>query len=164
MEIEKLIEIAQDINMLSEAAQLCLIKQRSEDDNCELILPIIGEFSAGKTTLINALTDSKKLETASRPTTATIYEIHFGCDSCYAEVFDEEGNKKRIDDIGRLANNELKDSLVVRFLTLLIAFLLALFWLILQDFLHLTLVTNKLLLTFYPKQMEYCWQLMSISL
>lgn len=113
MEIEKLIEIAQDINMLSEAAQLCLIKQRSEDDNCELILPIIGEFSAGKTTLINALTDSKKLETASRPTTATIYEIHFGCDSCYAEVFDEEGNKKRIDDIGRLANNELKDSLVV---------------------------------------------------
>ena len=113
MEIEKLIKIAQDINMLSEAAQLCLIKQRSEDDNCELILPIIGEFSAGKTTLINALTDSKKLETASRPTTATIYEIHFGCDSCYAEAFDEEGNMKRIDDIGLLANDELKDSLVV---------------------------------------------------
>lgn len=113
MEIDRLIEIAQDINMLSEAAQLCFIKQRSVDENCELVLPLIGEFSAGKTTLINALTDSKKLETASKPTTATIYEIHFGCDSCYAEVFDEEGNKKEIEDISSLVNDELADSLVV---------------------------------------------------
>jgi len=113
MEINRLIEIAQDINMLSEAAQLCVIKQRTGEENCELILPLIGEFSAGKTTLINALTDSKKLETASKPTTATIYEIHFGCDSCYAEVFDEEGNSRRIEDISSLVNDELADSLVV---------------------------------------------------
>ena len=104
MDIDRLIQIAQDVNLLSEAAQLSYIKQRNADDNCELILPIIGEFSAGKTTLINALTDSKKLETASKPTTATIYEIHFGCESCYAEVFDDEGNKNRIDDISSLIN------------------------------------------------------------
>lgn len=113
MEINRLIEIAQDINMLSEAAQLCVIKQRTDEENCELILPLIGEFSAGKTTLINALTDSKKLETASKPTTATIYEIHFGCDSCYAEVFDEEGNSRKIEDISSLVNDELADSSVV---------------------------------------------------
>ena len=113
MDIDRLIQIAQDVNLLSEAAQLSYIKQRNADDNCELILPIIGEFSAGKTTLINALTDSKKLETASKPTTATIYEIHFGCESCYAEVFDDEGNKNRIDDISSLINDDLAGSLVV---------------------------------------------------
>ena len=113
MDLNRLIEIAQDINMLSEAAQLCLIKQRTEDANCELILPLIGEFSAGKTTLINALTDSRKLETATKPTTATIYEIHFGCERCYAEVYNEEGNKKEIEDISSLVNDELADSLVV---------------------------------------------------
>lgn len=113
MEIERLIEIAQDVNLLSEAAQLCYIKQRLTDANCELILPLIGEFSAGKTTLINALTDSKKLETASKPTTATIYEIHFGEEKCFAEIYDESGNKKRIDDISSLINDELADALVV---------------------------------------------------
>lgn len=113
METERLIEIAQDINLLSEAAQLCYIKQRLSDSNCELILPLVGEFSAGKTTLINTLTDSKQLETASKPTTATIYEIHFGEESCYAEIYDENGNNKRIDDISSLKNNELSDALVV---------------------------------------------------
>jgi len=113
MDVDRLIEIAQDINLLSEAAQLCIIKHRTADDNCELILPLIGEFSAGKTTLINALTDSKKLETASKPTTSTIYEIHFGSESCYAEVFDENGNKKLIENLSSLVNDELSDSLVV---------------------------------------------------
>ncbi len=92
---------------------MCYIKQRLTDANCELILPLIGEFSAGKTTLINALTDSKKLETASKPTTATIYEIHFGEEKCFAEIYDESGNKKRIDDISSLINDELADALVV---------------------------------------------------
>lgn len=112
-DIDRLIEIAQEINMLSEAAQLCLIKQRFANDNCELILPLVGEFSAGKTTLINALTDSKQLETATKPTTATIYEIHFGCDSCYAEVFNEEGEKTIVTDIASLKNEVLSDAVVV---------------------------------------------------
>lgn len=81
--------------------------------NCELILPLVGEFSAGKTTLINSLTDAKQLETATKPTTATIFEIHFGCDSCYAEVYDEQGGKVRVDDMSSLKNEKLGDSLVV---------------------------------------------------
>ena len=112
-DIDRLISIAQDLNMLSETAQLCLIKQRFNNDNCELILPLVGEFSAGKTTLINALTDSKRLETATKPTTATIYEIHFGCDSCYAEVFDEKGDKTTVQDIASLKNEALSDAVVV---------------------------------------------------
>ena len=111
--IDRLISIAQDISLTSEAAQLSYIKQRLMNENCELILPLVGEFSAGKTTLINSLTDAKQLETATKPTTATIFEIHFGCDSCYAEVYDEQGGKVRVDDISSLKNENLGDSLVV---------------------------------------------------
>ncbi|MCR5644415.1 MAG: dynamin family protein [Prevotella sp.] len=111
--IDRLISIAQDISLTSEAAQLSYIKQRLMNENCELILPLVGEFSAGKTTLINSLTDAKQLETATKPTTATIFEIHFGCDSCYAEVYDEQGGKVRVDDVSSLKNENLGDSLVV---------------------------------------------------
>ena len=111
--IDRLISIAQDISLTSEAAQLSYIKQRLTNGNCELILPLVGEFSAGKTTLINSLTDAKQLETATKPTTATIFEIHFGCDSCYAEVYDEQGGKVRVDEISSLKNDNLGDSLVV---------------------------------------------------
>lgn len=112
-QIDRLIDIAQDVNLLSEAAQLSIIKQRFSDENCEMILPLVGEFSAGKTTLINMLTDSKQLETATKPTTATIYEIHFGCDDCYAEVYKEKDEKIRVDDISSLKNEKLGDSLVI---------------------------------------------------
>lgn len=111
--IDRLISIAQDISLTSEAARLSYIKQRLMNENCELILPLVGEFSVGKTTLINSLTDAKQLETATKPTTATIFEIHFGCDSCYAEVYDEQGGKVRVDDISSLKNENLGDSLVV---------------------------------------------------
>lgn len=111
--IDRLISIAQDTSLLSEAAQLSFIKQRFADDNCEMVLPLVGEFSAGKTTLINSLTDSKQLETATKPTTATIYEIHFGCGDCHAEVYDENGEKRVVDDISSLKNNNLGDSLLV---------------------------------------------------
>ena len=111
--IDRLISIAQSIGLTSDAAQLCYIKQRLTNENCELILPLVGEFSAGKTTLINSLTDAKQLETATKPTTATIFEIHFGSDNCYAEVYDEQGGKVRVDDISSLKNEKLGDSLVV---------------------------------------------------
>jgi ethanolamine utilization protein EutP (predicted NTPase) len=63
--------------------------------------------------LINALTDSKKLETATEPTTATIYDIHFGCERCYAEVITECDEKRVIEDIADLKNKELINSKVV---------------------------------------------------
>ena len=70
--IDRLIEIANTINAKDIESDLLHIKERSLQPNAELIFPLVGEFSSGKTTLINALTDSKKLETATKPTTATI--------------------------------------------------------------------------------------------
>lgn len=111
--ITKLIEIANYLGLSNIEKEIRYIESRSSRPNANLILPLVGEFSSGKTTLINALTDSKKLETASKPTTATIYEVHFGCESCYATVLDEQGNYIKVDDISELKNASLGEAQVV---------------------------------------------------
>ena len=69
---EKLHDIADYLGLSDIVSELEAIDLRSRQENANLILPLVGEFSSGKTTLINALTDSKKLETSTKPTTATI--------------------------------------------------------------------------------------------
>ena len=88
------------------------IKKRSEQVNTELIFPLVGEFSSGKTTLLNALTDCKKLETATNTTTATNYEVHFGCEKCRAIILNSNGELEEC-DINNLKNEFLKDATVV---------------------------------------------------
>lgn len=114
MNIDRLIAISQDLGLLNEAAQLQLIKERSAHNDCELILPLVGEFSAGKTTLINALLESdKKLETATSPTTATLFEIHFGAERNYAQIITPDGVTQEVDDFNSIKNEDVKDSLVI---------------------------------------------------
>ena len=111
--ISKLMEIARFLNLNNIEADLNSIELRASQQNACIVLPLVGEFSSGKTTLINALTDSKKLETATEPTTATIYEVHFGCDRCCAAVIDENGNVNEVEDIASLKNKTLGDAEVV---------------------------------------------------
>lgn len=111
--IEKLSHIAEYLGLGNIVSELRAIESRTIQENASLILPLVGEFSSGKTTLINSLTDSKKLETATKPTTATIYEVHFGCDSCHAKVVTEEGNIQDVDDIADLKNDDLANAKVV---------------------------------------------------
>ena len=113
MKVEKLIEIAQNLEFKDLLQELQIIKSHEDSATCLLVLPLVGEFSSGKTTLINALTDNKKLETATKPTTATIFEIHFGCTNCTAKVVYPDGSEKVVDDIADLKNSELADSAVV---------------------------------------------------
>lgn len=110
---EKLHDIAKYLGLSNIVSELEAIDSRSKQENANLILPLVGEFSSGKTTLINALTDSKKLETATKPTTATIYEVHFGCDSCHAKVVTGNGTIQDVDDIAELKNDVLSDATVV---------------------------------------------------
>lgn len=112
--IETLFEIVNYLGLNGIEKELNIIKDRSLQKNANLILPLVGEFSSGKTTLINALTDSKKLETATKPTTATIYEVHFGCEKCSAEVLNENGDVQIFDDIAELKNEILEDSFLVK--------------------------------------------------
>lgn len=111
--IEQLQIIAEYLGLSNVVTELKAIDFRSKQENPTLILPLVGEFSSGKTTLINSLTDSKKLETATKPTTATIYEVHFGCDSCHAKVVTEEGHIQDVDDIANLKNDDLANAKVV---------------------------------------------------
>ena len=106
-------EIAENVGLSNIAKEIDAIDYRSKQEKAALILPLVGEFSSGKTTLINALTDSKKLETATKPTTATIYEVHFGCDSCHAKVLNESNEVIEFNDISDLKNDALGDATVV---------------------------------------------------
>lgn len=68
--IEFLKEVAQELGQQNILNSLNAIQERASQQNANLLIPLVGEFSSGKTTLLNALTDSKKLETATKPTTA----------------------------------------------------------------------------------------------
>lgn len=113
MDITKIIEIARDTNQVDLLEKLEKIEAVLNQPNAPLVMPLIGEFSSGKTTLINALTDCKQLETATKPTTATIYEIFFGNPECSARVINEDGSTYEVSDISELKNETLKDALAV---------------------------------------------------
>lgn len=111
--IASLRNIAEYLGLKNIVSELEAIDLRAKQENASLILPLVGEFSSGKTTLINALTDSKKLETATKPTTATIFEVHFGSESCHAKIVDEKGEIHDIVDLAELKNDTLADARVV---------------------------------------------------
>lgn len=111
--IEFLKEVAQELGQQNILNSLNAILERASQQNANLLIPLVGEFSSGKTTLLNALTDSKKLETATKPTTATIYEIHFGCNKCEANVVLSDGQVAHFDDLGGLKNDQLSDAQIV---------------------------------------------------
>ena len=113
MEVQRLKEIAESLGFSSIIGNIDLLSTKDNVADCPLVLPLVGEFSSGKTTLINALTDSKQLETATKPTTATIYEVHFGADKCFANVVSIDGSRKKVDNIGDLKNAELANAKVV---------------------------------------------------
>lgn len=113
MEAKRLIEIANALEMTSLVKSVELLASKNNVSECPLVLPLVGEFSSGKTTLINSLTDSKQLETATKPTTATIYEVHFGSDECKANIVNADGSKKFVGNIGELKNEKLANAKVV---------------------------------------------------
>ena len=107
---QRLFEISKDLEFEDLAKRASDLVKADDSDSCPLILPLVGEFSSGKTTLLNALTDSKALETATKPTTATIYEIHFGQESVAADVYQPDGTINRIEDLSLLKNEDLADA------------------------------------------------------
>ena len=109
MDTKTLIEIAEYLKSDKVADELKALERRLQSDNVTLTLPLVGEFSSGKTSLINALTDSKQLEIATKPTTATIYLLHFGQDRQYATIHRADGSKETVEVIGSLKNSELAD-------------------------------------------------------
>lgn len=104
--LNRIIEIAESLEQKSIAERLRAIDERTQNPSAQLILPLIGEFSAGKTSLINALTDSKVLEITSRPTTATLYQIFFGSTENKAVALTTEGESVEL-QLDSMKNEEL---------------------------------------------------------
>lgn len=113
MKTQRLIEIAQDLSIDSIKDEVLKLQQKEHSGNASLILPLVGEFSAGKTTLLNTLMDSGIMETGPLPTTSTIYEIHFGCENPHAEVFYADGRSDVVNDFSELKNEMLAEATVV---------------------------------------------------
>ena len=107
--IESLLNISKSLDLIDIVTEVEFIRERLGQENTELIIPIVGEFSSGKTTLINSLTNSKKLETASKPTTSSIYEIYFESETEFAELIYSDGKIDVVDDISSLKNDQLDD-------------------------------------------------------
>lgn len=111
--IEKLKEYASQLGFEDIVKKLNIISSSLQDSKAQLVLPLIGEFSAGKTTLINAISDSKALESASEPTTATIYALHFGSTATRAIIHNQDGTITETDKISELHNKDLIDATIV---------------------------------------------------
>lgn len=111
--ISYLKEVAQKIGSNNLLEELEDINQRVQNPNAPIMIPLVGEFSSGKTTLINSLTDSHALETATKPTTATIFEIHFGAPHSGAQIVFEDGTTEENVNIKDLKNENLTNAKVV---------------------------------------------------
>lgn len=105
--------VAQELGFERIYNELQSIKKRGEAENAQITIPLVGEFSSGKTTLLNSLTDSKKLETATQPTTATIYELHFGAPKCEAYIYNADGTETHTEDLSTLKNDLLATADIV---------------------------------------------------
>lgn len=112
--INKLKEIAEFLGKEELVQELEALQSRALDQRVKLSIPLVGEFSAGKTSLLNAISDSKQLEVATKPTTATIYELHFSAQEQYASVVEQDGTERRVENISDLRNEELGDMPLVR--------------------------------------------------
>lgn len=112
--INALIEIAEFLQNEQLRDELLELQAKLQQSSVALHIPLVGEFSAGKTSLLNALTDAQNLEVATLPTTATIYELHFGAERNYAVVVGTDGELTEVADIASLRNTALADTPLVR--------------------------------------------------
>lgn len=111
--IDNLLTIAENLQLHEQVKLLTLYKERIESPNKEILIPLVGEFSSGKTSFINSILDNKNLETASKATTATIFEVRCGADCSRQEIVDLDGNSVDAGD-ETLNNKDLQDTQVVR--------------------------------------------------
>lgn len=114
MDVDRIIQIAEELNLSDKVNELKFYAERLKSKEKDLVLPLVGEFSSGKTTLINSLLDNPNLETASRATTASIFEIRFGSEECEAFIVNEDGSSIRIEDVSDIKNDKLHECEVVK--------------------------------------------------
>ena len=79
----------------------------------EIFVPLVGEFNAGKTSLLNALLESCQLPCSNIPTTSTIFQIRFGNVEPSAKLIRSTGEEVEILDMQELSKNETYDNVAM---------------------------------------------------
>ena len=74
----------------------------------ELYIPLVGEFNAGKTSLLNALLKSCQLPCSNIPTTSTIFQIRFGNVAPSAKLIRSTGEEVEILDMQELYDKRVQ--------------------------------------------------------
>lgn len=103
---DKLLEIAKEGSLASDKQQKIEVMQESVSGQ-ELLVPIVGEFSAGKSTMINTLLGNNVLPVAITPETSLATELHYTDGEEFAEGILFDGNSKRyaISDMKKLTED-----------------------------------------------------------
>lgn len=102
----RLCELARH-NELGEQAIAAASAQETAIRDCELVIPVVGAFSSGKSTMLNTLLGQHLLPTAIRPETCIATELRYA-EQPYLEAVGEDGSVARMeaeacDDISRNA-------------------------------------------------------------
>lgn len=71
----------------------------------ELIVPVVGGFSSGKSTLINSFLGSKLLPTAIRPETAIAAELRYSEEEYIEAIKDEKANHYQLSQLAEIKDN-----------------------------------------------------------
>jgi GTPase Era involved in 16S rRNA processing len=111
---KELFEIAEHLGAATLVEQLSYLRERESMSQKELIIPLVGEYSSGKTSLLNALTGGIKLETGHEPTTASIFEIYFSQASERAVALYDDGRTEEISDFTNIRNSDISGIKLIR--------------------------------------------------
>ena len=111
--IKQIIEIFSPFDFLESQTQKLerLAKKLAEGD---FILPIIGEFKSGKSSIINSIIGKELLETSPLEATSCIYEISFSNDSNYFITLDYDNNENILHDLNELNRLNQNDLFLVK--------------------------------------------------
>ncbi|MBR3624186.1 MAG: dynamin family protein, partial [Selenomonadaceae bacterium] len=88
--------VANEMNMKSAVKQVKSIMRRMEGETFHLV--IVGEFSRGKSTFVNALLGKKILPASKQPTTAIISKIVYGDTPSYKLYFKQGKSPQKLDE------------------------------------------------------------------
>ena len=96
LELENLKKIGRKLGMGSAVKQAQAIKNCLKSDTFHLL--IVGEFSRGKSTFVNALLGRKILPSSKNPTTAIISKIVYGEQPDYHIFYRDEAEPRRLSE------------------------------------------------------------------
>lgn len=97
--LRELVEIENDSGIPSQRTE----KLKNAVDNMNLLVPVVGEFSAGKSSLLNKFIGKKILSVGMAPETAVPAELYYS-ETEYDEGVRPDGGVERISDVSGAAS------------------------------------------------------------